>query len=131
MNPEPLEPPKTGLPQVYVPADPIALLYVTGIAGHGNCYLVSSAFRPVTAGRSKECDLVLADDAVSRHQFRIDIEPAASATPGRSRCEFMLIDAESKGGTLVNCSRATEIRLNNGNFIQVGRASLRFPKLEG
>jgi len=122
-------PTATGLPHVFVPAEPIAVLHVIGGTGHGNCYIVTSAFRSVTVGRSKDCNLALADVVITRHQFRINIEPAASETPGNRRYEFTLIDSGSVNGTFVNGFKVHEIRLSNGDLIEIGGVSLRFFKL--
>lgn len=72
--------------------------------------------RPLTIGRSTNCDLVLPDDfASSRHtQVR------------RQGTEWIIEDLESRNGTFVNEQPVTSLEtINSGDTIRVGRTVLR------
>jgi pSer/pThr/pTyr-binding forkhead associated (FHA) protein len=79
------------------------------------------SFFPLTGlikqvGRSMECDIVVADPGVSRLHARLD----------KSEEDWVLVDLESRNGTLVNGEKIREIKLQPGDVIQLGGASFVF-----
>lgn len=77
---------------------------------------VVSPDRPWQFGRGAECDCVLQDPSISRLQFEI-------------RCENgrpVLIDSESRWGTVVNGQRISRHDLQAGDVIQIGDTQLRW-----
>ena len=71
---------------------------------------------PLTIGRLNECDVVLADDSVSRRHAEVR----------RRENDIVVVDLGSTNGTRVNGERVTERRLVDGDQIVIGSTSLRF-----
>ncbi len=69
----------------------------------------------VTLGRGKENSIVLEDNAVSRQHARILETPEG----------HVLVDNNSANGTWVNDARVTEVRLNDGDVVRLGKTVLR------
>ena len=63
-------------------------------------------------GRAASCQLVLADDMISREHLRIDLE---------SEGRFRIRDLGSRNRTLVNGELTTETLLNSGDILRVGK----------
>jgi two-component system, NtrC family, response regulator GlrR len=73
----------------------------------------------VVVGTDADCDLRLADAAVSRRQFEVRLTPGG----------HVLRDLESTNGTVVEGMRVVEAYLRRGARIEVGRTTLRFTPL--
>ena len=71
---------------------------------------------PVTIGRLSECDVVLADDSVSRRHAEVR----------RRENAIVVVDLGSTNGTKVNGEKIQERQLLDGDQIMVGSTSLRF-----
>ena len=69
-----------------------------------------------TFGRSKSCDVVLPDTAVSSHHIKI----------ARQGKVFLLRELESKNGTFVNGERLRERVLRPGDEITIGNTTITF-----
>jgi pSer/pThr/pTyr-binding forkhead associated (FHA) protein len=67
-------------------------------------------------GRSSDCDIVLDDSAVSRRHAEIR----------RGEAGFTLADRGSLNGTYLNRAPVDEVRLSDGDRIQVGQFRLQF-----
>jgi DNA-binding NtrC family response regulator len=70
----------------------------------------------VTLGKSRQCDVVLPDDSVSRTHAEIRREGDA----------YRLLDRESTNGTFVDNARVTDAFLKPGDVLGVGKVRLRF-----
>lgn len=81
--------------------------------GSGEKILVSS---PMVVGRTRECNLILEDPAVSRRHF--EVVPKENG--------LYLKDLGSTNGTYVNGHKLSEGLLRAGDCIQVGRTILKF-----
>jgi hypothetical protein len=68
----------------------------------------------VNIGRARENQIVVDDPAVSRHHLQLRLNY------GR----YILFDAQSQGGTLVNDTPVNEHRLQTGDVIQIGNTRL-------
>jgi len=68
-------------------------------------------------GSGPECDLCIADPAVSRYHAQIGLDAAGGV---------ILIDKGSANGTFVNGTRVTQMRLGHGNLIRVGSTEIRY-----
>lgn len=69
-------------------------------------------------GRSKDCDIVLFDQCVSRYHAAIQL-----LEPG----EFYLVDLNSYNGSFINERRVREIsRLHSGDRLSFGQVELEF-----
>ncbi|HSH60151.1 MAG TPA: DUF3662 and FHA domain-containing protein [Acidimicrobiales bacterium] len=77
---------------------------------------VSVADKPLGIGRLAECEVVLADDSVSRRHAEVR----------RQGSQIVVADLGSTNGTKVNGERVAERVLDDGDVITVGNASLRF-----
>ena len=71
--------------------------------------------REVIIGRSSEFDMVLDEDMVSRQHAKIN------TFHGRAT----LIDLKSTNGTQVNGNNITEVDLNPGDVISIGRSAMK------
>jgi pSer/pThr/pTyr-binding forkhead associated (FHA) protein len=89
----------------------LSLVVGKGIDG-GRC--ISLGARPLTVGASSECDVVLADRAVSAVHFRI-------APTGAG---FFVRDLGSRNGTFVDGVRTVVARVAAGTRIRVGRTDV-------
>jgi hypothetical protein len=69
-------------------------------------------------GRSKDCDIVLADQCVSRYHATVQrVEPG----------EFYLMDLNSYNGSFINGRRVREIsRIHSGDRLNFGQIELEF-----
>lgn len=69
-------------------------------------------------GRSKDCEIVLADQCVSRYHATVQlIEPS----------EFYLVDLNSYNGSFINGRRVREIsRIHSGDRLNFGQIELEF-----
>ncbi|HAC92422.1 MAG TPA: sigma-54-dependent Fis family transcriptional regulator [Planctomycetaceae bacterium] len=74
------------------------------------------ASQPLRIGRGSGCQILLSDPLSSRTHAIISYEDGT----------WMVADAESRNGTLVNSHRITDVKLNHGDRIQVGSTELLF-----
>ena len=74
--------------------------------------------RRMLIGRSKECDLQLADPNISRRHAEIRQEGAG----------YWLIDLDSTNGMFVNGERVKRAKLENGDRITIGSTDLVFTR---
>jgi hypothetical protein len=75
--------------------------------------------RPVVAlGRSKDCDIVVADLNVSRRHAEVRQESG----------EHWLVDLDSTNGTSVNGKQVKRVKLESGDRIEVGSTELVFER---
>jgi len=72
---------------------------------------------PTTIGRSRESDIVLDDDAVSRAHAMVMCDEVGT---------YFIRDHNSANGTFVNSERVTEFELEDGDVIQIGLMVLEF-----
>jgi len=111
----PIAPPPPSTPPVTpiaVPA-PWVLVWPGGATPIGNAALV--------IGRSKDCDVPLADGNVSRRHAEL----------GRSDGGFVLRDLDSTNGTLVNGRRVRHATVGVGDEITIGTSTLRIEQRPG
>jgi len=111
----PIAPPPPSTPPVTpiaVPA-PWVLVWPGGATPIGNAALV--------IGRSKDCDVPLADGNVSRRHAEL----------GRSDGGFVLRDLDSTNGTLVNGRRVRHATVGVGDEITNGTSTLRIEQRPG
>jgi hypothetical protein len=73
-------------------------------------------------GRSVECDIRLNDTGVSRRHGEIRRLPDG---------QFLYVDAGSTNGSLVNGRAATQVKLVNGDRIELGTATIVFRRGDG
>ncbi len=74
--------------------------------------------RRVVIGRSKECDIQLADPNVSRRHAELRQEGSA----------YWLIDLDSTNGSQVNGHRTARAKLDSGDVITIGSTDLVFER---
>lgn len=74
------------------------------------------ASQPLRIGRGSGCQILLSDPLSSRTHAIISYEDGT----------WMVADAESRNGTLVNGQRISEVKLKHGDRIQVGSTELLF-----
>jgi len=89
------------------------LVWPGGVVPFGDTALV--------IGRSKDCDVPLADGNVSRRHAEI----------GRSADGFMLRDLDSTNGTTVNGRRVKSATVGEGDEIMLGTSTLRIEQRHG
>ena len=70
----------------------------------------------ITLGRSRQCDIVLPDDSVSRTHAQIR----------REGDRYRLLDLESSSGTCLGGSMITDAFLRPGDELRLGQVELRF-----
>jgi len=70
-------------------------------------------------GRSVECDIRLTDTGVSRQHGEIQRMPDGN---------FLYVDAGSTNGSIVNGRPATQVKLVNGDLIELGNALITFSR---
>ena len=70
----------------------------------------------ITLGKSRQCDVVLPDDSVSRTHAEIRREGDA----------YRLLDRESTNGTFIDNARVSDAFLKPGDVLGVGKVRLRF-----
>jgi len=108
----PLPPSTPPVTPIAVPA-PWVLVWPGGATPIGNAALV--------IGRSKDCDVPLADGNVSRRHAEL----------GRSDGGFVLRDLDSTNGTLVNGRRVRHATVGVGDEITIGTSTLRIEQRPG
>jgi FHA domain-containing protein len=74
--------------------------------------------RRVVLGRSKDCDIQLADPNVSRRHAELRQEGSV----------YWVVDLDSTNGTLVNGRRAARTKLESGDTITIGSTELLFER---
>jgi diguanylate cyclase (GGDEF)-like protein len=70
----------------------------------------------LTIGRSSQCDIQIEDDKVSRKHAEINLRDGL----------VWLTDLQSTNGSYVNSKRVSEIPLNDGDLILIGRVLFKF-----
>jgi len=114
--PEPVAAESVVTPPPPPPPAPVAqwvLVWPGGVVPFGDTALV--------IGRSKDCDVPLADGNVSRRHAEI----------GRSADGFMLRDLDSTNGTTVNGRRVKSATVGEGDEIMLGTSTLRIEQRHG
>jgi hypothetical protein len=125
-EPPPLQPVESGATMVYRPRTPfptdgspadvaLAQEIVTLTVG-GKPREISS--RRVVIGRSKDCDIQLADPNASRRHAELRQEGSA----------YWLIDLDSTNGSSVNGQRTSRAKLENNDVITIGSTDLLFER---
>ncbi len=110
----PIAPPPSTPPVTPIAAPaPWVLVWPGGATPIGNAALV--------IGRSKDCDVPLADGNVSRRHAEL----------GRSDGGFVLRDLDSTNGTLVNGRRVRHATVGVGDEITIGTSTLRIEQRPG
>lgn len=106
-------PPVDDEPPAAAPRATVATLVSEGVT--------TTLAKPVSVlGRSRECDIVVADLNVSRRHAEIHLEGGA----------HWLVDLESTNGTMVNGKRVKRVKLESGDRIEVGSTELVFERSE-
>jgi hypothetical protein len=105
-------------PPVEPPAAPPAAASWTLIWPGGEVPIGGNA---VVIGRSKDCDVPLADGNVSRRHAEL----------GRSEEGFVLRDLDSTNGTMVNGRRIRSATIGAGDEITIGMSTLRIEQRHG
>lgn len=90
----------------------------------GECFILDEVRRALILGRGQEADVVIPDSTISRRHLRVFVEPGEEGDRAR------LIDMESRNGTFVNGTPATDAYLEPGDKIQIGDVLLRFDYLD-
>ena len=72
--------------------------------------------QPITLGRGEDCDVVLLEQAASRHHARV--EPAGGG--------WMLVDLGSKGGVWLGDQAVQRHTLQDGDVFRIGGTEIRF-----
>jgi diguanylate cyclase (GGDEF)-like protein len=72
--------------------------------------------KTVVLGRDDDCDIVIADDSVSRHHAHIQCSPDG----------YGVVDQQSTNGTFVNDNRVTLCMLKDGDYLRIGNGIYRF-----
>ena len=81
--------------------------------------------REITLGRGNDCDIVIADPAVSRKHLRISCRKVIKKSEF-SKLKVVLKDLGSKNGTLVNYSSTKKAVLSPGDKIILGKVILKY-----
>ena len=110
--------PAPGAPPVEPPAAPPAAATWALIWPGGEVPIGGNA---VVIGRSKDCDVPLADGNVSRRHAEL----------GRSEEGFVLRDLDSTNGTMVNGRRIRSATIGAGDEITIGMSTLRIEQRHG
>jgi len=97
-------------PEAPLVAEPVFLLF-----DDGTCQELSYT-APITVGRHRSCDVVLADSQVSRQHARITY-----TTSG-----WQFVDLGSRNGSTVNGNACRDVFLTPGDELAIGRARLTF-----
>jgi pSer/pThr/pTyr-binding forkhead associated (FHA) protein len=113
-----MEPPAdlTARPEVrYVPGGRSATLMIHPFPGASG--QVSIGLATVSLGRSADCDVVLPDEAVSRHHAEIRVQ----------HDRYLLVDTGSRNGTYLNRHPVTKAAvLRDGDAIAIGPFRIGF-----
>ena len=83
--------------------------------------LNEKTFHPLTGlikqmGRSLECDIVIPDPEVSRLHARLE----------KTGDDWVIVDLESRNGTIVNGEPVREKALSPGDVLQLGATNLKY-----
>jgi hypothetical protein len=106
-------PPADDEPPAVAPPGTVATLVSEGVT--------TTLTKPVSVlGRSRECEVVVADLNVSRRHAEIHLEAGT----------YWLVDLESTNGTMVNGKRVKRVKLESGDRIEVGSTELVFERSE-
>jgi two-component system cell cycle response regulator len=81
--------------------------------------------REITLGRGDDCDIVIADPAVSRKHLQISCRKIVKKSES-PKIKVVLKDLNSKNGTLVNYSLINKTVLQSGDKIILGRVILKY-----
>jgi len=81
--------------------------------------------RQITIGRGNNCDIVIADPAVSRKHLQISCRKIVKKSE-LSKLKVVLKDLNSKNGTIVNYSSTKKAVLKPGDKIILGRVILKY-----
>ncbi|MFN4280085.1 FHA domain-containing protein [Thermosynechococcus sp.] len=85
----------------------------------GKYHLAGKAFWKI--GRASDCDIILHDPYVSRHQATIEVRPRGHALV------YLIRDHHSRNGTLINGTPLADERvLHHGDIIMMGDTDLTF-----
>lgn len=81
------------------------------------------ASQPIRIGRGSGCQILLSDPLSSRTHAIVSFESGS----------WVLSDADSRNGTLVNDAKIAQVKLSNGDRIQVGSTEILFelPNVDG
>src|SRR4051812_40987493 len=109
--------PRTPLPTEGPPPDEVALAQeIVTLTLDGKRHEVDK--RRVVIGRSKECDIQLADPNASRRHAELRQEGSA----------YWLVDLDSTNGSAVNGHRTARTKLESGDTITIGSTDLKFER---
>jgi hypothetical protein len=109
--------PRTPLPPDTPAAPDVALAQeIVTLTMNGTRHEIDK--RRFVLGRSKDCDIQLADPNVSRRHAELRQEGSA----------YWLVDLDSTNGTLVNGRRAARTKLESGDTITIGSTELLFER---
>ena len=109
--------PRTPLPTEGAPPADVALAQeIVTLTVGGKRHEVDK--RRVVIGRSKECDIQLADPNASRRHAELRQEGAA----------YWLVDLDSTNGCAVNGHRTARAKLESGDTITIGSTDLKFER---
>ncbi len=108
--------PRTPFPADGPPADVALAQEIVTLTLDGKRHEVDK--RRVVIGRSKECDIQLADPNVSRRHAELRQEGSA----------YWLVDLDSTNGSAVNGHRSTRAKLESGDTITIGSTDLLFER---
>lgn len=105
------------VPKARIVANRTANLVQIGPPGPGLGRRFSFGLNTITLGRDGQCSLAIPDGSVSR--MHTVIEPRPDGT-------YHLNDLNSRNGTFVNGKKVSTIRLNDGDYVQLGQCVFRF-----
>jgi hypothetical protein len=108
--------PRTPLPADGPPPDVALAQEIVTLTLDGKRHEVDK--RRVVIGRSKECDIQLADPNVSRRHAELRQEGSA----------YWLVDLDSTNGSVVNGHRSARAKLESGDTITIGSTDLLFER---
>jgi hypothetical protein len=108
--------PRTPLPAEGPPAEVALAQEIVTLTLDGKRHEVDK--RRVVIGRSKECDIQLADPNVSRRHAELRQEGSS----------YWLVDLDSTNGSAVNGHRTARAKLESGDTITIGSTDLLFER---
>jgi pSer/pThr/pTyr-binding forkhead associated (FHA) protein len=109
-------------PRPSAPGTPHLLITTKAPGGPGGEREYPLDAETTVIGRSVECDIRLNDTGVSRRHGEIRRLPDG---------QFLYVDAGSTNGSLVNGRAATQVKLVNGDRIELGTATIVFRREDG